>query len=97
MASPEPLAVMLTLMPWLFSKVTAIMLHHAAWAEQMMLTSRFWAWTLVAIKASNGRILNAFIGILLEIIPIWCGLLKPTNRVKTPMGDPLNGSITPTQ
>jgi len=38
-ASPEPLSVMLTLMPWLFSKVTAIMLHHGAWPEQMMLTS----------------------------------------------------------
>jgi hypothetical protein len=31
--------VMLTLTPWLFSKVTAIMLHHAAWAEQMIFTS----------------------------------------------------------
>jgi hypothetical protein len=52
---------MLTLMPWLFSKVTAIMLHQAACAEQMMLTSRFWAWTLLAIKASKGKILNTFI------------------------------------
>jgi hypothetical protein len=31
--------VMLTLTPWLFSKVTAIMLHHAACAEQMTFTS----------------------------------------------------------
>jgi hypothetical protein len=52
---------MLTLMPWLFSKVTAIMLHQAAWAEQMMLTSRFWAWTLLANRASKGIILNTFI------------------------------------
>ncbi|MDT4856624.1 hypothetical protein FQZ97_910190 [compost metagenome] len=51
-ASPEPLSVMLTFTPWLFSKVTASMLHQAAWAEQIRLNSLLWA---CADSAGNSR------------------------------------------